>query len=304
MDRHHPIRRRLVLASTLAVAAWSGLLVGCGSDGERATTTTTTTEPPTPRDLARRACTDVLEERSEEVSRRATDAAAVLQEALEAPEEPPDQVFADVQDALGAERGQLADAQATLRAVELPSADRPAWTTVVDAVDPVLADVDGILAFLRSPDWDRRPDTVRIGAPTPDRVALHEALDGLDLLGTDCQWVYDYPGDPADAAPFHHDAAAACSMAVERRRTTGFDPSSATDADGRAEWAETADELVTVDHGTLDDPAAWERLVSDARDRAGGDAGGGAMSEVVDDLEFLGLDQRPCAALWPAAADG
>lgn len=292
-----PSRRspRTLAGLALAFAVAGGVvLTGCSSDGEKVTIATTT-DPPPPATRARAACTEVLDQRSESVSRDAAAAATSLRDALDGQGEPPDQVLADVQDALGAERGQLADAQEALRAVELPEGDRADWSTVVDAAEPRLADLDATLAFLREPDWDRNPSTVGLGAPTPDRVALDGALERLDLLGSDCQWVYDYPGDPAAQEPFHRDGAAACSIAVERRRADDFDPASAPDEARREEWVATARDLGAVATGPLTDPAPWARIVAAARARA---TDPDEATPVDASLEALGLDRRPCAALF------
>lgn len=296
MGPHRTSRRRLSLAApALFTTAWLAAtgLVACGEGSDEVSPTTT--EATTPHQIARAACTSVIDERSEVVSREAAEAATMLRRTLQDGEEPPDNDIADVQDALGAERGQLADAQETLRAVELPAANQDDWATVVDAVDPVLAGLDDALAFLRDPDWDRRPDTVGLAAPTPDRVALDTALERLDLLGTDCQWVYDHPGVPSDTAPFHRDAVAACATTVERRRGDGFDPTADPGATWDTEWAATVDDLSAVDSGPLEDPAPWERVVEAARAAAAGET----PDDVTADLEELGIDRRPCAALWP-----
>lgn len=285
----------------LAVLVGFGAVAGCSSDGERATTTSTTT-PPTHHDLARRACTEVLDERSELVSRRASDASTLLRSALDDPDEPDDQVVDEIRDALGAERGQLADAQTLLRAVVVPDADRQDWATVVESVAPLLADLDDTLAFLREPDWTRGADAIGLQTPTPDRAALDAALDRLELLGSDCEWVYDYPGDPAGAAPFHREAAAACATTVERRRDEGFDPAAAATAERDAERAATRTDLTAVETITLDEPARWDRFVTlvDELTATGGETdsdGDLPDARLAEELEALGLDQRPCAAL-------
>lgn len=285
-------------AATTAVAAALaiGVLAGCSSDGERATTSSTTT-PLTRSDLARQACTEVLDERSELVSKRSTEAVATLRQVLEDRDVPDDDAVDEVRDALGAELGQLADAQTMLREVELPPADRADWDVVVESVGPLLAGLDATVEFLRDPDWSRTPDAVGMATPTPDRVAVDEALDRLDLLGSDCEWVYLYPGDPSAAAPFHREAAAACAVTVERRRRAGFDPSTATAGERADERRATDADLATVEAGSLDDPAPWERFVAGVTAATDATDPDGGTGPVDDDLSTLGLDQRPCAAL-------
>lgn len=286
-------RRRRPTVLALAAATVAVALAGCGSGGERATTTPTT-EPTSATDAAREACTAVLDDRSADVSEQAAEATTAVRDALDASEPPTEDDLAQMRDALGAVRGQLADARDDLAEVEMDDADRARWSTVVESVDPMIADLDATIEFLREPDWERDEATIGLGVPTPDRVALDAALDGLDLRGTDCEWVYVYPGDPKDTAPFQHDAATACSVAVERRRDHGYDDATAADTDRTAEWEATVADLEVVESATLDDPALWDEVVDAARARADGDDG----SDVTDALATLGLDLRPCAALF------
>lgn len=271
-----PRHRTAAAAVTAFVALVAVSLTACGSGGEA---------PGSEPDRARTACTAVLEERSEAVSRKAVGASTDVLHALEAGEAPPDDELAAIRDALGAERGQLADARDNLADVDLPPSDRADWRVVVESVDASIANLDALIEFLRDPDWERDPTTVGLGAPTPDRVGVEAALDALGLRGSDCEWVYDHPGEPRETAPFQHDAAAACATAVERRRAEG-DPTA-------AEWEATVEDLEAVDTGALEDPGPWESVVDAARDRANGEA----APDVTDDLAELGLDQRPCAAL-------
>ena len=287
-------RSKLLLVGLLTIAIPAACTRGSGSS---TTSTAVTTE--TFREDARRTCTEILDDRNETVTANAVGARTRLRRAMEHPGEPSDQDLADILDALAAERGQLADARDELTEVVVPPSRHAEWATVVDSVDPVLGDLDSTLRFLRRPDWSRRPDAVGIAPPTPDTVHLEAALTALDLIGTDCQWVYSYPGNPGEDAPFQQDAAEACATAVERRRSRGFDPRRSSVARRRSEWALTADDLAKIDGTTLDDPTPWERVVAAARAAAGT----GREVDVSADLEALGLDMRPCEALWVRAAN-
>ncbi|MBX3313171.1 MAG: hypothetical protein KF906_02535 [Actinobacteria bacterium] len=284
--------RHAVALVTAVVALAAGPLAACSSDGERATAVgSATTAPEPPSDRARTTCTAVLDDRSAAVTADAAEASTTVRHALESTAAPTDDQLATIRDALGAERGQLADARDALAAVDVP--DEQDWATVVESVDPLIADLDALIEFLRAPDWARDPSTVGLATPTPDRVAVEEALDRLDLLGTDCEWVYVYPGEPRETAPFQHDAAAACATSVERRRADGYDDDTATGDRRAVEWRATVTDLDAVDPSTLEDPTPWKAVVAAARAKADGTDG----NDVSDDLTTLGLDQRPCAAL-------